>query len=431
MLTSLLLALIDDPTSKNDAECIIPEKLDGRMDPKGSTVQRVTDFDANAKVDAQLDNFPRLQQWPNMTSVLCTLSLCQKTYEAGLSGGHLRETLIGSSQVLRTDVSDSATNSYSLYIPFECNMDGMKYQLNDYVDVDYLKRMANYSNQYGDFNYDDLRIHSPNSSRLDLCRYEVENSILFTMGMEASDTFSGKGSFLNHNNENGESSESRFTQSKVNPWSHDQNVTWTSPLLASIYGDGNWSVMTMNQTLERISKALTVYLRTHDSRGSHAKGITFQTEQYVQANIYWLILPGILVLTTFVVLTMTMRKSRAKGDRMIWKSSQSALLFHGVPNDEEIGPLDSPKDIREASRKTRVKLSPAAGGWKLERTREPKVASGDQEILMDEPNAGHIDRLGTRGDSTNPPIRSTVSESSLNRCDPNHVKNSHFNETLH
>ena len=406
--------IINNTSVSSELGCVIPSTLEGVRDTYGRTVELSNEANTSSAIETALNNVPKLQQWPNVRAATCTLTLCQKSYRGSVSAGKLEEKLVRTSKLMASTLERSYDLQPSIRIPFECNLAGINYNLKDYINIESADRLMSNS-EYDMAVYEELQRSSPNSSRLDACRYELGRPLLTeTFAKELSDLFTAEGTF-NRPADNSKVPIYQKSDSKLNPWSHGQDINWSSQPLAAVFADGVWSIGSMNDMFERIAEALTVHLRMSDRDKSHARGYTIQTDQYVHANTVWLVLPTILVLSTCLFLSMTILKSDTSGAEMTWKSSQSALLLHGFPNDGELGSLRSPRDIRLASESLKVKLSPIGTGWRLERVGDTPDGLDQGEIPMEDLTRNRRHGLGITQAPTAPSTSSSGPGSSIFR----------------
>ena len=120
-----------------------------------------------------------------------------------------------------------------------------------------------------------------------------------------------------------------------------------------------------------MTEAMTNYLRKTDARNSVVNGEMRTSETCVRAAWPWLTLPLVLVVGTcmFQIATMVKatRHSKMVGDKdNVWKSSQLALLFHGL-DEVTSGAVFSLNDMDNEAKNQKVQLGAKDDRWKLMR----------------------------------------------------------------
>lgn len=145
-----------------------------------------------------------------------------------------------------------------------------------------------------------------------------------------------------------------------------RNSPGTPPNVVGAFRDSSNISLAMNN----IAMELTNYLR-HSSNITVA-GQAGQTEFYVHVIWPWIILPVFLVVTGTIFLMLVMFETKKLGAR-IWKTSELALLFHGLEeSDQKLGTLLRSSEMEHMASKTRVKVAKTSGGrWILRREGTP------------------------------------------------------------
>jgi hypothetical protein len=106
----------------------------------------------------------------------------------------------------------------------------------------------------------------------------------------------------------------------------------------------------------RLAKSMTDALQTNRASqrftGSYDRAVTF-----VRVSWVWLILLGVLEAAGTVLLIGTIIKARLKDDVLLWKSSQSALLFSHIDSEGSfVPPKQCVKELEKLSETTRTQL---------------------------------------------------------------------------
>lgn len=140
---------------------------------------------------------------------------------------------------------------------------------------------------------------------------------------------------------------------------HLGNPQATSNIIGAFYASFNISM-----TMDNIATAMTNYFR--DLSNVTVASRTGQTEFYVDMSWPWMILPAFLVIAGTAFLMLAIFESKKRGGR-IWKTSELALLFHGLEkSDQELNALHRSSDMEHVASGTIVKMvKTSAGGWIL------------------------------------------------------------------
>ena len=126
----------------------------------------------------------------------------------------------------------------------------------------------------------------------------------------------------------------------------------------------------MRKAFDAIATGMIAHLR----QNSDAKvlGVVQSDTTYVRVVYEWLVLPAVLALASGIFLIMTMIKARRDVGRRIWKSSQTAMLMHGLDNRDHFGPLVYTEEIEKFSKSTRVRLALEGLGWRFVHDGKPE-----------------------------------------------------------
>ena len=386
-----------DGTKRSNTDCLDPTKVDPTVDPNGLTAAWNGSYaDANNPLGyetvAGIASIP-VKNWPKVTATLCTISTCGETYNANVTSGALNETVVSQDPVLwvmndtmAPTEADSGASVTNTYIPSKCVINGTSHNISEYADVAGVLRNDSFDSGIGGIHYtrrDDSLQHehhfakrlagaiyyrnytlveatSLNVSLLHQCAYSM--SPLFSLDSSTAFTiaelFDGAGRIS--------SVPSIPTQvaPDLNPWSNFSQTDWgSSQHLISLFNGGNCSTSSMEDAFRSIARTLTDHLRTNGNMDVQGIGYTYQT--YVRAQMLWLILPGALVVISCLFLIATITQSRnAMGER-VWKSSQVALMLHGLDNRDRYGAMESPEVMERFSKSTDVRLGLKHAGWRL------------------------------------------------------------------
>ena len=120
----------------------------------------------------------------------------------------------------------------------------------------------------------------------------------------------------------------------------------------------------LSLTMNNIAIELTNYLR--NSSNITIAGQAGQAELYVHVTWPWITLPASLVIAGTIFLMFAIFETKKLGAR-IWKTSELALLFHGLEkSNQELGTLLKSSEMEDMASKTRVKVVKTSGGrWIL------------------------------------------------------------------
>ncbi|KAI9738733.1 MAG: hypothetical protein M1834_008238 [Cirrosporium novae-zelandiae] len=121
----------------------------------------------------------------------------------------------------------------------------------------------------------------------------------------------------------------------------------------------------MQKLFTNLATSMTNNIR--EEGGANSTGTAWKTETYIHIRWQWLILPVSLLMLSLVFLIITMLVSN-KQNIPVWKSSQLALLFHGLTpeyrakTDHENANLDLITEMEDFAKKIRVKLMQTEDG---------------------------------------------------------------------
>ena len=126
----------------------------------------------------------------------------------------------------------------------------------------------------------------------------------------------------------------------------------------------------ISMTMDNIATALTNWAR--DSSNVTIAGQAGYAEFYVHVTWLWITLPAFLVIAGTIFLMLAMYETKRLGAR-IWKTSELALLFHGMEEvDQELNRLLRSSEMEHVASNTKVKVAKTSGGrWMLRREKVP------------------------------------------------------------
>jgi hypothetical protein len=111
----------------------------------------------------------------------------------------------------------------------------------------------------------------------------------------------------------------------------------------------------LSRTLSNVALGVTNQMRS--SLGStNVTGTATYTIVYIKVVWPWLIYSAVLIVAATALLGLTIWLSHGE-DRMVWKSSSLALLFHGLPESETDGRLLTTANMETGANKILTKLS--------------------------------------------------------------------------
>jgi hypothetical protein len=167
-------------------------------------------------------------------------------------------------------------------------------------------------------------------------------------------------------------------------------------LLAGLYDNGTVSVDSLNRAFNNFTSAVTNYLRTlnfpiprnvtdrvpnfiiksvplnpirgdPNNRNQPVIGQAYTETTCIHVRWPWLALPATIFLGTLVFLTLLIIKTTSHQELEVWKSSQNALIWHGLDGsaEDESGTLISKTDMDSRAKEIRVRLERTRKSWKL------------------------------------------------------------------
>ncbi|KAJ9604954.1 hypothetical protein H2200_010343 [Cladophialophora chaetospira] len=171
----------------------------------------------------------------------------------------------------------------------------------------------------------------------------------------------------------------------------------SSSILLGLWNNGSISMDSINGAFANFSAVVSNYLRTLDNvaiprnithllpsyvnepvplnpvPGVQADwnqpvlGEAFTNKTCIHVRWPWLALPAALMTGILVFLVALISQTARDGGHEVWKSSQDALLWHGLdgPAQHEGASLVTNKDMHERAKELMVRLAKTGKGWKL------------------------------------------------------------------
>ncbi|MCJ1241670.1 hypothetical protein MMC14_009676 [Varicellaria rhodocarpa] len=150
-----------------------------------------------------------------------------------------------------------------------------------------------------------------------------------------------------------------------------------SSVLYELYSNRSISIDSVTAALENFTSVVSNYLRTVDdlllntafeSSWNHpvvSEAFTQQTCIYVRWQ--WLTLPIALLVATLIFFGALVVQNAGERGYGVWKSSQNALLWHGLEGlaEQEAPDLETLKEMDRRAKELTVQLGRSNRGWKL------------------------------------------------------------------
>lgn len=173
--------------------------------------------------------------------------------------------------------------------------------------------------------------------------------------------------------------DSYFNGSVTNLGSSYDYLTDGPVQLKKLLGSGRITFDSVQSTLGDIADSMTAYMRqsaTHADSGRPALwndthpptvGEVFETETCVGVRWPYFTVPAAVAGLTVVFLVSMISQTSSRTEKLDWKSSSLALLFHGLdPNvRDQIGPVDRVKDMEVVAKGLCVQLGRSEKGFKF------------------------------------------------------------------
>lgn len=137
------------------------------------------------------------------------------------------------------------------------------------------------------------------------------------------------------------------------------------------------------QLMERLADSMSDLIRSGDN-ATQISGTMNQSVTFIHVNWVWLILPATLIISACALLALMIILT-SKPDRVLWKSSSLALLFHGldqkpgVSSSPALGCVRSEDEERNGATKTLSEMERLAKGLPAQLIRDK--AGGDLKFV--------------------------------------------------
>ena len=357
--------MIDGPIYP-ETDCLSPAMVDSSLPYWGPTVTNL--FNASAPLPTNVSRSP-LGSWPNVISSLCTMSLCNKIYTSEVQHGFLNEQIIDETQLLSTynQTASEVANDLpgnTVSIPSKCAAFNQMYDITDFLDVNA------YKNAGASSNFSDLQKFVTNQTLLEACSYSTSSLVSQTLQRQLPSFFTGSAIFTNLETDytiNAPSFNHLDPQAQTTRTNESIKTSFgDTPQLAPLLGDGNVSVSSMSTLFHNLAETMTNHMRQKDSQQASAQGLTYSMQSTVYVAWPWLIFPTVIAVGSCVFLALTLYsvKNHMNHD-MVWRSSQGALLYHGLHERDSHGALVSQESMEKAEKGTMVRLGMEETGWRL------------------------------------------------------------------
>ena len=347
----------------------------------------------------------KLLDYPNVTSSLCSLSYCVKTYNASIQNGVLTESVLNESAVIavadrragspkiRTEITNvpGKTSRFGMkgtrpwdvvqLIASPCILGNSTYHLSDFIDIGKAEDNGFLPTKDADDslvftplvssgNFTGLRNSFPdeayNRTILDSCSRKMDSATDVLLGSSYQNVLQVYGE-IQLSAKNG-SWGSRFTKSLLQ---EGGSILWDGgDDKASFYNEGLASNIAAEAVMSKVAEAMTTKLRTLDVNNSVAYGNMYVNQTCVRVVWPWLVLPTILIIVTCCFLIATILRTSGlfwakQGIRDTWKSNQLAVLLHGLSRETRnvLGDLTTIKEMEKEGKNFKVKLGNPQEGW--------------------------------------------------------------------
>jgi hypothetical protein len=324
--------------------------------------------------------------WP-LIGCRCRLSYCVRTYTATIDHGVLHETLQSTSDNWSTFTDQNRVINTVRIDCLEPHV--QRHLLNEgYVSVD-TEWMAWNATYLNGTEAQDHISNSPNPTFPAACVYQIQFSSRFGAQWRPVEAFTN---FLNATTLKAESKEKGrlFIQTDT---------------LTSLYNNATISIDLLNHAFDNFTTAASSYMRTfyrppiprmldltdyrtpdeikNNSRlaviplnpvpaspedwNQPVTGQAFVDTTCIHVRWPWLALPAAIFLGTLVFLAILIVKTTSIHELEVWKSSQNALIWHGLDGSAEFesDTLVAKKDMDSRAKEIKVRLEKTRRSWKL------------------------------------------------------------------
>lgn len=369
-----------DGPSHPETDCFHAAGLNHSLNPYGSTlsalgpVQNITQAQLDTNYNAIVDQNPSLQSWPKIVAASCGIGPCVKSYTAQVRSGLVKETLVREINTLLFN-SNSSDPEVNTYVPMICTANSTEYQITDLIrnfqDIERNQTVL-LNLLTGAYYYEDFRTWLTKPEVLDECTFTIDMNAYQAIEADITDyalaggnaTLVGSG-FRFNTTALAKTTQVDPGQHIVDPWNPPGQVVFDGTILSPFFADGNMSIQTLNQTMQQIAMAMTNHMRLANVNRSQAEGDVYAPDTIVHVNFFWLILPTALVVAGCCFLTLVAWQSHVYSSQRLWKSSQMALLYHGLQHRDELGPLTDRKEMEATSKALHARLGEETAGWRL------------------------------------------------------------------
>lgn len=289
-----------------ETDCLSPAMVNPSLSYWGQTVTSLSNASALLPTDV---SHSLLGSWPNITSSLCTMSLCNKIYTANVQGGFLNEQTIDETQLLSiyNQTSNEATNDLpgnTVSIPSQCVAFNQTYNITEFIDIN-AYQIAGASP-----NFSDLQKFVINQTLLDACTYSTSFLLSQILLKQMPSFFTGSAVFTNFQTAykiNAPSFNHLDPQQQTSRTNESVKVFFSdSPQLVPFLGNGNVSVSSMRTLLHNLAETMTNHIKQKDSQQASAQGLTYSMQTTVYIAWPWLIFPSVVALGSCVFLALTL-----------------------------------------------------------------------------------------------------------------------------
>ena len=354
---------LSDPTIKqtsryqtpNGLHVTLPDYVDGLGDYFPAII--------NSNGMALLMNIPSIP-WTIMNASImsnsaafeCSVFWCLKSYQSSMTQGSLSE--------ISMSTTDNPT-TYDLYNGTE-----------DANDCASDPRLISYGLPTTPSIGQPVYVYAPNTSLADECVTHLSNSAgvfrfsesahralqgflqaLFTGNLtwRGLDSFEPSSAVMQ--------SVTTYGQSSMNIFSNNGAVVRQ----ASRAFAGNITLGNIPEMINNLTESMTICMRQAATEpNSTLSGTVFETQAVVQIRWKWLALPILLLVGTTSFLGTCIRASKQRQTRP-WKSSSTALLFHGLDRGylDRVVVAEKRTEMDSVAKAIKVQLVETDGGWRL------------------------------------------------------------------
>jgi hypothetical protein len=285
----------------------------------------------------------------NSMATECTLSYCLRTYNTSISDGVLHEEPIPvtmlplmqnnlPSRLLEKNVVD--------FIAVPCYVNGVP------LDVPQITQGTFDNGVSITFNNTNSTIPHECLYTIQIQDYEAMAGYFGLNGLTENNFFTGAG-YATY-------------VSEITPgYPYGFQPQWLQP----IYSDAAANLSSVSKVFSDLAQAMTTHLRQSGNNSTRAQGIVWTNQTCVHVVWPWITVPAVLIVASFIFLTIVVTMSRSHARENAWKSSALALLFHGFDHETQqtFGPLHSGSNMTRAAKTIKVEFGPTNSGWKFVR----------------------------------------------------------------